>query len=71
MVYTLVYLSLSLLDITVGIEQDYSVFENEGRVEVCVVVEPSGCGSSDIIIVELNTRSDSAGMLKYSPCISY
>ena len=72
MVYSLVYLSLLLLDINVGIEESfYDVIENEGRVEVCVVVEQAGCGSSDVFTVELNTRNDSAGMLKYSPCISY
>ena len=40
----------------------YSIAEGVGRIEVCVVVEQDDCSSSDVIIVELNTRNDSAGM---------
>ena len=50
-------------DITVGMEDtSYNVVESGGRIEVCVVVEQDGCSSSDVFIVELNTRNDSAGM---------
>ena len=43
-------------------DTSYSVVESEGRIEVCVVVEQNGCSSSDVIVVALNTRIDSAGM---------
>ena len=59
----LVYFLFSLADVTVGMEETfYTVFENEGRIKVCVVVEPDDCSSSHVFIVELNTRDDSAGI---------
>ena len=43
-------------------DTSYSIVESVGRIEVCVVVGQDGCSSSDVLIVALNTRNDSASM---------
>ena len=43
-------------------DTSYIIAEGVGRIEVCVVVEQDDCSSSDVIVVALNTRNDSAGM---------
>ena len=51
-----------LLVVLVGLEQiSYIVVENEGLVEVCVVIAPDGCYVAFPFLIRFTTLSGSAG----------